>query len=464
MGGGLVQLVAFGAENIYLTGSPQITFFKQVYRRHTNFSTESIQQVTSGNAGPGTNISITISRNGDLLKNVYINYSPREIFIIPQGTSFDAYDKVVLCSDLGHALFDTIDLEIGGQIIDRHYGKWLTIWRDLTEKNMLGYQAPVNYAGGAQLNRNGYSTLYQNLSYTGAGGVVENTAFAYGLPGYYYYLEFAPLVATVPMQFWFCKNPGLALPLISLQYHEVKLNINFTKKQKLIYGIYPDGSIDSNFDLVDSDYSSVQVFGEYVFLDSSERKQFANSNHEYLIEQVQYVRSSGNTIDLNFSHPVKELILTGCNEITNDLYIESDSIFKVQSPATPYPIFPADLSPFYGIIRENISMKLVFNGTDRFSTRHLSYFTREQLFQHHSSSGLCTMYPDSIALYSFALRPEEIQPSGTCNFSRLNTARIVLGSLTDRIYDFSNTQIDIYAVNYNVFRISSGMGSIAYSN
>ena len=164
--------------------------------------------------------------------------------------------------------------------------------------------------------------------------------------------------------------------------------------------------------------------------------------------------------------------MTGVKERANDLYLNdpvtgpSIEKYVIQSPATPYPIVPivSSLPVFNGIINEYISMKLVFNGVDRITSRHLSYFTRQQLYEHHTASGLSTMYPDSIAVYSFSLRPEEHQPSGSCNFSRINVIQLVLESLSDTVYDFSDTQIDIYAVNYNIFRISSGMGSIAYSN
>jgi len=489
MGAGLIQLVVFGAEQLYITGQPQITFFKAVYRRHTNFSRESIIQPFTGTPSPGNSTSITIARNGDLLKDVHISFNPRTLFTLiahyyydssgvyypPYGNFYNStLYKRTICSDLGHALFEYIDLEIGGNVIDRQYGKWLTIWRDLTEPNHLGLQE--DYSPESEIDFNdgnviGYSgtgatTKYQKMSFTYIGGTIP----AYDVLRYTGVLQnnpllyLAPTQAIVPMKFWFCRNPGLALPLIALQYHEVKLNIKFTSLDKLTIATFEDESV-SNKDLI-ADYSSMNVYADYIYLDTVERRRFSSDNHEYLIEQVQYQRSSGNTINLNFSHPVKEIIATGTKPMQNNFYDNSQRLWVVNSPATPYPLIPSDFPSgnFNGIINSTISMKLLFNGSDRFSARHLSYFTRQQPYAHHTASGLSTLYPDSIAVYSFALRPEEHQPSGTCNFSRINTIQLVLGSLNNTTYDYSNTQIDIYAINYNVLRVSSGMASIAYSN
>jgi hypothetical protein len=400
MGGGLMQLVAYGAQDIYLTGNPQITFFKVVYRRHTNFSMEAIEQTFNGTANLGKNVSATISRNGDLVHRMYLE--------LTCGTGAGGNvlnDKA--CANVGTAIIDQVEIEIGGQRIDRHYGHWMETWSELTEPNQIGYtgeQAPALTTG----------TLFQNMSASGglhgvAGQAITDHLF-------------------IPLQFWFCRNPGLALPLIALQYHEVKVKFDFTAT---------------------SDLNSLQKGGEfklwvdYIYLDTDERRRFAQVSHEYLIEQLQYESQEANTtMELNFNHPVKELIWTGKPA-------PGSETGHNKSPSTPTTIAAA--KTFY----------LKLNGHDRFAERDYRYFTRTQVWEHHSGFGGISVAnenggtADSIAVYSFALKPEEHQPSGTCNFSRIDNAELI-----------ANTEVDlnVYAVNYNVLRIMSGMGGLAYSN
>ena len=430
MGGGLMQLVAYGAQDIYLTGQPQITFFKSVYRRHTNFSTESILQTINGASNPGSRVSVTVSRNGDLLKNLWVQYNPNS-FVTGTGT-------VTPACDFGHALFEQLELEIGGQLIDRQYGKWLTIWRDLCETNPTGAQGELQVAGsepGINVDAGGNpSTKYQRMAYTHQGGGVGS-------------LTAAPTEAYVPMKFWFCRNPGLAIPLIALQYHEVKFNITYQTLNKLVDTTNATG-ISTN------GYSTINVYADYVYLDTTERRQFAQNAHEYLIDQLQVQNDNvnGGTIRLNFNHPVKELVWTGAPLPPTS---GSSSIEDVQGGATPSAIITGADS----LASTTVKSKIVLNGTDRFTERNLKYFTRNQIWDCHTGFG-ATGVADAIAVYSFALRPEEHQPSGTCNFSRIDTAQLVFTNISGVVFN----PLDIYAVNYNVLRIMSGMGGLAYSN
>ncbi len=442
-----MQLVAYGAQDIYLTGQPQITFFKSVYRRHTNFATESIMQTINGTSGPGSRVTVTVSRNGDLLENLWIQYNPSKIFTtVSTGT--------VLPADFGHAMLDYLELEIGGQLVDRQYGRWLTIWRDLTEQNPSGTQGVLATTGAeptinttsvlnaklsdlpttatvvsvGTVTTTELSTRYQRMSYTHQGATVGTSVAT---------MVDAPSEAYIPMRFWFCRNPGLAIPLIALQYHEVKFNINFTALSVLCGGTTPV-----------ADYGSIAVYADYIYLDTTERRQFAQNAHEYLIDQLQVQQQTAGSVlnpsvRLNFNHPVKEIIFTGAPVKT------STSITGI---ATPMPIVAN------GASTSNTKVKLTLNGTDRMTERNIKYFTRNQIWDCHTGFG-ATGSADAIAVYSFALRPEEHQPSGTCNFSRIDTAQLVFsGSET------LATNIDIYAVNYNVLRIMSGMGGLAYSN
>jgi hypothetical protein len=386
MGGGLMQLVAYGAQDIYLTGNPQITFFKVVYRRHTNFSMEAIEQTWNGTSGGTTNArcTATISRNGDLVSRMYLELLGTERAIGNPST----YSIV------------TAEVEIGGQLIDKHTGQWMETWAQLTEENKTCHSGEV---GNTTLE----GTQFQTMS--GAGGCIGKT----GSESRYY----------LPLQFWFCRNPGLALPLIALQYHEVKI------------------ILDHTFNLGFSAFTSNKLWVDYIYLDTDERRRFAQVSHEYLIEQVQSqdLSTVGAANELNFNHPVKELIWTK---------------FTSGQPVT---ICSAD-----DAVAETYQLKL--NGHDRFAARHVTYFTKVQVWQHHTGCGGITAnstagsgnFVNGIAVYSFALKPEEHQPSGTCNFSRIDNAQLVgqSGCLANKVY----------AVNYNVLRIMSGMGGLAYSN
>ena len=410
-----MQLVAYGAQDIYLTGNPQITFFKVVYRRHTNFSMEDIAQDASGTVAFGGEATYTIARNGDLVHKMYFEISPM-IFSADSGTK-------VYSSYLGNTLLKETEIEIGGQKIDTHYSHWLTTWNNLTEPNERGsigvYQTigePASVGGGGTQHN---STKYSNLSFNHFGGSIASATFV------------SPLKAYVPLQFWFNRNPGLALPLIALQYHEVKLKTKFAKFDEICSGAKSDLSINSN----------VSLYVQYIYLDTDERRRFAQVSHEYLIEQLQFQKESStkNMFELNFNHPIKELIWTGK---------PGDDTTNGRGPGLPNTL--SNNTP----IENRWQLKL--NGHDRFEERNIHHFTRQQVYDHHTGYGGVGL-DDSIAVYSFALKPEEHQPSGTCNFSRIDIAQLMKTS-------GDGEAIHIYAVNYNVLRIMSGMGGLAYSN
>jgi hypothetical protein len=368
MGGGLMQLVAYGAQDIYLTGNPQITFFKVVYRRHTNFAMESIKQSPTGSVAAAQSATYTISRTGDLVGRMYVH--------MPTGLA----SKI----NQGALNIKEVSVEIGGQQIDKHYAQWLELYSELTESNPSGAKD---------------ETLFQKMSCMG--GVTSTLTTSAGD------------LVMVPLQFWFNRNPGLALPLIALQYHEVKVVMKLGSATELGTMCAANGTTE------------VQLWADYIYLDTDERRRFAQVSHEYLIEQLQKnTLTTSKTNTLTFNHPVKELVWT-----------------------KGHTALPA-------VVTGN-NFKLVLNGQDRMAFRPTKYFTRAQVWQHHTGHGSVTA-DDSIAVYSFALKPEEHQPSGTCNFSRIDNAQIVSTA--------NNADGNIYAVNYNVLRIMSGMGGLAYSN
>ena len=402
-----MQLVAYGAQDVYLTGNPQITFFKVVYRRHTNFSMESIEQTWNGTSTGNGRCTATIARNGDLVHRMYID-------VRTNGGA------VVNVANPGAAWIDTVELEIGGQKIDKQSGIWMEAWAELTEEN------PDAGCTKAKDDDNGASavgTKFQRLA--GYGGVDGQDQDPGGL-GFH-----------IPLQFWFCRNPGLALPLIALQYHEVKIILEH--KFKAVFQKGTESCVN-------------KLWCDYIYLDTDERRRFAQVSHEYLIEQVQEQSVTLDAIsqELNFNHPVKELILT-CH----------------QSTAVGNAAYATLLPPLH---QTHDKMTLKLNGHERFAPRPLAYFTRTQVLQHHSGCGgirseaeSISGANDSIAVYSFALKPEEHQPSGTCNFSRIDNATLQLSS-GGKFGNDHAAAVKVFAVNYNVLRIMSGMGGLAYSN
>jgi hypothetical protein len=502
MAGGLMQLVAYGAQDVYLTGNPQITFFKVVYRRHTNFAMESVEQTFSGSPDFGKRVTATIARNGDLVSRVYLQVTLPEV-CCPSSTS--ANFRWV--NYVGHCLIKHVSVDIGGQQIDKQYGDWLTIWNELTQKPGLqvGYDNMVGntvHLTGTGLSKTEATTLY------------------------------------VPLQFWFCRNPGLALPLIALQYHEVRINIEFRNKSECFVACTDDAfdcgvGCDQLFAV--PSLASATLFIDYIYLDTDERRRFAQSSHEYLIEQLQFTgdESTVNTnvkVKLNFNHPVKELVWVvqrdavvakNVNQWTNytddydidaygganwgkegpsctDIlrsnveagymarsfpYVSAESKTTAEVEAllaaglqqlgdasavsnTPMNMASdsgagagadhAGLAPLNAGRNPTVRAKLQLNGHDRFQERLGSYFNIVQPYQHHTNcpaTGIC--------VYSFALEPEKHQPSGTCNFSRIDSAVLQL-QLTSKAA--KGSKIRVYAVNYNVLRIMSGMGGLGYAN
>ena len=597
MGGGLMQLVAYGAQDVYLTGNPQITFWKVTYRRYTNFAIESIEQTFNGQADFGRRVTCTISRNGDLCYRTYLQVTLPEINqMMGNATSVLTNTASVYARWLdfpGEQLIAQVEVEIGGQRIDRQYGDWMHIWNQLTmtAEQQRGYFKMIGNV--TQL------TFITDPSFADVDGPCDSIAPRQvcaprnALPETTLY---------IPLQFWFCTNPGLALPLIALQYHEVKINLDIRPIDECLWAVtsLSCNSGSKNSSLVQNSAATqfnagtpvvatiaynqslvaASLYVDYVFLDTDERRRFAQNPHEYLISQLQFtgdesVGSSSNKIKLNFNHPVKELIwvvqpdqnVDYCSSLLCDA-----TLFKVLGAqpfnytdaidALPNAIHafggPAELkgvvggknsqneyidarglfedagaldasvsgywtggqySNFYNqsnfsgtnigtigdaaaaaaaglsqqqyndwvgqshnegstvsdagtfVLSETsldmhcwgqnpvVVAKLQLNGQDRFSEREGSYFSWVQPYQAH------TRCPDEgINVYSFALRPEEHQPSGTCNFSRIDNATLQLVLSNATVEGTRTAKVRVYATNYNVLRIMSGMGGLAYSN
>jgi len=380
-----MQLVAYGAQDVYLTGNPQITFFKVVYRRHTNFACEAIEQTFNGTVSLGSKAVCPISRNGDLVTKVWLH------------TTLTATGEVTCVPHVGTALIKSVELQIGGTKIDKQYGTWLHVWQELT-------RSPGKDEAYHEMVGNDDNTTGTTLS--------DDSVELF-----------------VPLQFFFCRNDGLALPLIALQYHDVRLEFEFEDRANVI------ASGAGSLALSDS-----TLLVNYIYLDSEERKRFAQASHEYLVEQLQFTgeesgSAGSNSVRLNFNHPVKELVWVSKNSSN---YFGDYSVSDASGNVS-------DTNP-------TESALLQLNGHDRFSSQTGKFFNHVMPHTHHTRSPAT-----GVNVYSFALNPEEHQPSGTCNFSRIDNATLKLtlaeaGSLW------------VFAVNYNVLRIMSGMGGLAYSN
>ena len=559
-----MQLVAYGAQDVYLTGNPQITFWKVTYRRYTNFAMESIEQTFNGQADFGRRVTCTISRNGDLAYDTTLQVTLPQIgqqLANPAPSGGPPSAVYARWLDFpGEQLISQVEVEIGGQRIDRHYGDWMHIW------NQLSMPAAQERGYYQMVGNTTQLTYITDPSFSEVDGPCQADAPRQicaprnALPETTLY---------VPLQFWFCKNPGLALPLIALQYHEVRINIDLRPIDECLWAVSSLDCTDGQSVKVNAAYNqslvAASLYVNYVFLDTDERRRMAQNPHEYLIEQLQFtgdesVGSSSNKIKLNFNHPVKELIWVvqpdanvdycasfTCNQVLNKAlgaqpfnytdaidalpnaihafggpkataaggptggaFIDSNGLFQLAGAADydisqseyahfwneqagPYAGDTAgglgyyatpNLAPANGQGTESfvsdagtfvlsqtaltlhcwgenpvVTAKLQLNGQDRFSEREGTYFDLVQPFHCH------TRTPDTgINVYSFALRPEEHQPSGTCNFSRIDNATLQLVLSNATVQGTSTAKVRVYATNYNVLRIMSGMGGLAYSN
>ena len=435
MTGGLLQLAAYGAQNIYLSGNPQITFFVGVYRRHTNFAIQSINQYFTGNADFGQKVYCQIDRIGDLMNQVFLRIQLPSLKDYSYNDENGNLVEYFWVNSIGHAIIKIVELEIGGIIIDRQYGLWLEIWSELSVpigkragyNNMIGKSDnPIN------LDNNGELNLY------------------------------------VPFSFWFCKNIGLSLPLIALQSQEVRFNITFRKYEELIISSngFPIPVDNNNSITITKAYLEV----DYIFLEDEERKNFAKNNHQYLIEQVQ-VYATGLTSNGLRQDPVDPNKMTRIPDLVQNIYMEFNQpvkeLFWIIQNSTVLSLYPYGGNEWFnfstssfknGLVNGTDTMlgaKILFEGQELFELRDAKYFRTVVPYQRHTNTPNNFIY-----VYSFSLNPEDFQPSGTCNFSRIDN-QVLYMEISDKLID---PIITIFATNYNILNIAGGMAGVEYSN
>ena len=493
MSGGLIQLVAYGTQDLFITKDPEITFFKIVYRRYTNFSTEAIPQQFTTHPQFGKKITCKISKSGDLVGKMHLVVTlPNIPKFKDENNEVDHITKFAWVRRIGYAIIKNIEIEIGGELIDRQYGDWLNIWHELN------------------------ITSSKNLDKI-LGNVEELIDFSNGKKCYKLF---------VPLRFWFNRFPGLSLPVIALKHSHIKINleindinkcciiapthyidiendfVNFKQYEYIeqnINGVkslarfihfdilnrrlylwrltgngfngqsckYPIYGLDSGFiaipqiDMVEHvhinksfnkksiELKEVFLLVEYIYLDQEERIKFSESKHEYLIEQILYsgeknIDSPHQSYRLGFNQTCKELQWVSQLNLAqkiNDIFNYTNSLERYKNGK---------------LVGDNIILKetIMFNGLERLSMRESDYFGVIQPYQNYSNS------PETgINVYSFSLYPEKYQPSGSANLGKIDDVLLKISVS----HKFENAaKIRIYGVAYNVFRITHGICGLLF--
>ena len=412
--GGLLQLVATGKQDVFLTGNPQISWFKMVYRRYTNFAVESQAMFFDGDPDFGKRLSCLVPRRGDLLGPLVLEVT------LPAITLTDG-TPVSYVNSVGHALIEEITLEIGEQKIDTQTGEWMELWSNMTT---LATQ------------RQGFNDMI---------GKVDD---------YMQPQNFGPLKLYIPLRFWFCKNPGQYLPLLALQYHPIRINIKLRPLQDLFFSQQLLTNCNT-LSVFSSKITDMRLYGDYVYLDVEERRRFVSNTHEYLIEQIQYtspisipIGATSISVPLEFNHPIREL-----------LWVVQRSMMKSYHEYYNY----SNLSIFESGQRSDLmaDAMIQLDGYDRFDRRDAGYFRLVQPYYHH------TAVPNNLFIYNycFALRPEELQPSGSLNASRIDSFVLQMNLVPDSPTGPArgNAITRVYATNHNVLRIINGFGGLLFT-
>lgn len=502
-----MQLIFQGAQDLYLTGNPMMTFFKTVYKRYTQFGTEYINlpfdPIPSFTPTQGTKATCKIDRNADLFFDTYLIYDLPAIYtnnLIPFGWA----------QEIGTKIIQDILIRVDGSVLDTQRGDFMKMYSDLF------------FAGTEKANWNkciGNEPFMLNSGQNLSNDITSQT------------LAINARRLYIPLLFWYCLNSGLSIPLIALQYNEVYIDCNFSPLNELIrignplvsptqlFGDYKNSEFNitiRNY-LLSLGYDQTNVFyyftqnnwqsntfviGNYIFLGDDERKMFAQTTHEYLITQTQFnlfqgLKAGPNYLETTFTHPVKEIIWFLTNDrlyLSNDWYnisgLDDRHSFAYWQSQQPYFAFQEFYEPELSYIKENFTnfvnsvkaqsvykltpqqtqtyfgnyyaimetFQPVFNNNDRMTVQEQGFYSNLQPFKYHSGYA-----PPGLYVLSFALNPEDHQPSGTQNFSRLDYQEFRVNIYNT--YPIENRyNCYMFAVSYNVFRVMAGMGSTVFAN
>jgi len=457
-----IILTAKGSLDQHLIGNPQISFFKIVYRRHTNFSMQPMQIPLEGNiTDTGGYFQTKISRSGDLINKLWFDCR----ISASNSSSLTSNDYFTWTRNTGAAYIKDYSLQIGQQIIDKQDSDFLNIYSEIydpfndswsglnksvaRDKVYYNQEFSINHAG---MNPNGYLQLY------------------------------------IDLHFWFCKENRPALPIICIQNQDITLNYNIRSTASLINGSFATTAVI----LYNTD--TLKLYGNYIYLDTDERRRFVQTTQEYLIEQIQYlskdlIPGSTNNIQLNFNNPIKQLFWFIRNNKSNTEVLSDGSnshvYYKPQNLDVDVQFdlennhrrfsnndyfnynassMDANLNQeFIANVRTNYNFKtanISVNDVELFSPQKTSFF--ELQTYNHAHVKLDTS--GGLFMYSFALKPEGYQPTGTFNMTYVDRCTL---NLYDVKFDSTNdgpTHVKVYAINYNILRIMSGMAALAYNN
>lgn len=435
MSGGVLQLVSYGAADVNLTGNPQITYWRHVSRRYSNFAVEAIPQVFHATADFGRRTSVTIARTGDLIHKMYlevtlpiINRNSGNPNVDITDPRYSANKKYHWVNKIGLALIKSVELEIGGVRIDRHTSEWMDAWSSLTRKfdKDNGFRQMIGDLPLAERETNKEMTLY------------------------------------IPLMFFFNLFHGLSLPLVSIAFHEVRFNFEFRRLSEVLIPPPKPSTVATDAEhngivLLDDTFASMQatLYADMVFVDVEERRRFSKNPHEMLVTVIQVLGDEVvpeppagtlekdsdfyRQITLNFVHPVKELVWVF---VPNDMSASNDYF------------------EYADVVKE---ASLLLNGQPRFTPRKGSYFRLLQPYQHHTAVPGKPVY-----VYSFGLNPEDPQPSGTLNFSRIDHAQLRLSAKyptkAAAPTTYQGGRFKVFALSYNMMRIKGGLAGLAYSS
>jgi hypothetical protein len=371
----------------------------------------------------GKRITCLVPRRGDLLGQLILEVTLPALTLATDGSAASYVNSI------GHALIQEVTIEVGEQEIDRQNGEWMEIWSSYT------------------------TTKDQQTGFYNMIGKLD---------GYSPPTLFGPLKLYIPLHFWFCKNPGLALPLVALQYHPIRINLTLRPLNQLFYSQALTTPACTGLSVNPVSITDLMLWGDYMYLDVEERRRFVSSTHEYLIEQVQFTApipiapgATSGSLHLEFNHPIRELFW----------YIQRDDMTRFHEYFNYSSLGTYEFGKRTDLMLNSV---LQLDGFDRFQVRDAGYFRLVQPWQHH------TVIPEELFVYSysFALRPEDAQPSGSMNASRMDSIVLQVTIDTSAIPNYTTTtgstilptlHSRVYAINHNVFRVADGFGGILFT-
>ena len=381
MSGGIVQLVATGAQDAWLTGKPEVSFYRSSYKRYTHYANSPERQLIQGNPSAGNISTIRLEKKGDLINYMYLIAKDSTGALIPGINWTNVIDK--------------IELLIGGQIVDTQDINWMS---------------NVEAVTGAQ----NFSQRFLNNNATGPNNITNGF---------------------LPLKFFFCKDWNVSLPLVALQYHDVEIRITWSPNLGTTLALtgLPATAAYSSF--------QYEAWTNFVYLDQAEREYFANTPMDLLITQVNRIPiATGNMQELALAHPVKFLAFQSNN------YSTAYALSATNIPAVNY------------------QFKTQINGVDIGDSRSTFQWIDVPQYYHTPYGYNHGNQTANVALISYCLDTSKLQPTGTLNFSRIDTYRIVAPAGVSLSTLAGGNGRYFYAVNYNVLRIKDGMGGLLYSN